>query len=242
MKLKLFISFVSFFIYNYLFSQDFLKIEYDRISSGSKKRFELVSNGNISKYEFLSSITNSNIEKISEEGLFIIKSFSDSTIYYKGNIFGKNFDVKDTLFTMNWKLSGQNKTILGYECHEAKTYFRGRYYTAFYTPQISYPDGPWKFNGLPGLILEVYSDDDEYKFIAQKINLNLKGYKLNNDYKYLNYITYNEFCLQFIEFLDKNVKRIIADRDISKNSTNTFKIGTLEIFYPKFQLGDGFTF
>ena len=63
-----------------------------------------------------------------------------------------------------WKMEQGNSTICGYSCQKATTTFRGRKYTAWYTSKISYSDGPWKFWGLPGLILKVTDDNNEYSF------------------------------------------------------------------------------
>jgi GLPGLI family protein len=60
---------------------------------------------------------------------------------------------------------------LGYECYKATGNFRGRNYTAFYTPKIPIADGPFKFSGLPGLILKISSDDNYTSFEATKIDL-----------------------------------------------------------------------
>lgn len=54
-----------------------------------------------------------------------------------------------------WELTDGERTILGYACRRAACTFRGRSYEAWYTPEIAVSCGPWKFGGLPGLILAV---------------------------------------------------------------------------------------
>ncbi len=54
-----------------------------------------------------------------------------------------------------WELTDGERTILGYACRRAACTFRGRSYEAWYTPEIAMSCGPWKFGGLPGLILAV---------------------------------------------------------------------------------------
>ena len=54
-----------------------------------------------------------------------------------------------------WELTDGERTILGYACRRAACTFRGRNYEAWYTPEIAVSCGPWKFGGLPGLILAV---------------------------------------------------------------------------------------
>ncbi|MEO9954104.1 GLPGLI family protein [Nonlabens sp.] len=55
------------------------------------------------------------------------------------------------------------KTIKGYKCKSAKISYGGRLWTAWYTVEIPVQDGPYKFSGLPGLILEI---SDEQKFFV----------------------------------------------------------------------------
>ncbi|MCD8031169.1 MAG: GLPGLI family protein [Bacteroides sp.] len=64
----------------------------------------------------------------------------------------------------NWTIKDSVKTILEYECQLAECDFRGRTYYAWYTPDIAISDGPWKFNGLPGLIMELYDKDKHYYY------------------------------------------------------------------------------
>jgi len=51
---------------------------------------------------------------------------------------------------------------LGYLCHKATTRFRGRDYIAWYTEEIPFPYGPFKFGGLPGLIACIYDTQREH--------------------------------------------------------------------------------
>ena len=57
-------------------------------------------------------------------------------------------------------------TILGYECLMAKTDYHGREWTAWFAPDIPLSFGPWKFRGLPGLILKTEADGG-FSFIAK---------------------------------------------------------------------------
>ena len=42
--------------------------------------------------------------------------------------------------------------------------FRGRTWIAWFASEIPISDGPWKFNGLPGLIMEVYDAKKHFHF------------------------------------------------------------------------------
>lgn len=70
----------------------------------------------------------------------------------------------EPLDLMDWKMSFGTKEILGYPCFKAECDFRGRHWTAWFTMQIPVKDGPWKFGGLPGLILEMEESRGHYAF------------------------------------------------------------------------------
>jgi GLPGLI family protein len=65
------------------------------------------------------------------------------------------FRYTESISKFEWKIQSDTTTILGYKCIKAITTFRGRNYEVWFTPFIPIRKGPWKFNGLPGLILQV---------------------------------------------------------------------------------------
>lgn len=81
-----------------------------------------------------------------------------------------NYQYEDKSPNFDWKLVDEYKTILGYECRKATANFRGRNYIAWFTSKIPLNDGPFVFEGLPGLILEVYDVKSNYHFRAIAID------------------------------------------------------------------------
>lgn len=71
-------------------------------------------------------------------------------------------DKIDGLF--EWKLLEGDSIVCKYPCHKALTTFRGRTWTVWYTLDLPYSDGPWKFCGLPGLVLHAYDSDGYFRF------------------------------------------------------------------------------
>lgn len=65
-----------------------------------------------------------------------------------------------------WTISDSTRQVMGYTCQKAECDFRGRHYTAWFAADIPVSDGPWKFNGLPGLILDVYDSKMYFRFTA----------------------------------------------------------------------------
>ena len=68
-----------------------------------------------------------------------------------------------------WKLTDERQTIHGYDCQKATCSWRGRDYTAWFTTEIPVSRGPWKFGGLPGLIVKIYDMKEEYNFELVKL-------------------------------------------------------------------------
>ena len=64
----------------------------------------------------------------------------------------------------DWQLLEGDSIVCGYPCHRATTTFRGRIWTVWYTLDLPYSDGPWKFCGLPGLMLYAYDSEDKFRF------------------------------------------------------------------------------
>lgn len=86
------------------------------------------------------------------------------------------FQYVEPVPTLKWKVLPKSKTILGYDCQCATVTFRGREYEAWFTIDIPLGYGPWKFQGLPGLILEVRDLKNEFHFTANGIE-QVKGEK-----------------------------------------------------------------
>lgn len=72
---------------------------------------------------------------------------------------------------MEWQLKDSTKVISGFQCYKAFTTFRGREYAAWFTPEIPIHIGPWKFNNLPGAILQVYDKSKTYSWNAYNVVL-----------------------------------------------------------------------
>lgn len=70
----------------------------------------------------------------------------------------------------HWELRGDTSTICGYKTQKATCNFGGRSWVAWFAPELPYSDGPYKFNGLPGLIVKVSDTRNHYDFELISIN------------------------------------------------------------------------
>lgn len=65
---------------------------------------------------------------------------------------------------INWIIEPDTATILSYFSQKATCSYRGRNYVAWFTKEIPVSTGPYKFRGLPGLILRITDAKENYYF------------------------------------------------------------------------------
>ena len=94
---------------------------------------------------------------------YILKEFQTKKLEFIDKVI-QTYEYTENLQEFTWKLTNEKKKIGEYECQKATCSFGGRNYEAWFAPDIPVSDGPWKFNGLPGLVLEVYDLQHHYEF------------------------------------------------------------------------------
>ncbi|MVO08888.1 GLPGLI family protein [Flavobacterium sp. TP390] len=137
-----------------------------------------------------------------------IKDTLWSYIMYMGSVY-----IKEKKPTISWKFDNETKKIGKYVCHKATATFRGRDYTVWYTTEIPIPYGPWKLNGLPGLVLEAY--DSEYKIFFYfknmeyplKKEIKIDFIKFDPDEAFSKWHSYNNYLKHANNIIKKNNER-----------------------------------
>jgi len=99
----------------------------------------------------------------------IYKNYPKEKLTYIEHIPSSTFKIEENLELFNWQLSGNTSTIKGYKVQKAICDFGGRSWIAWFCPKIPYNDGPYKFNGLPGLIFNVHDTRNHYVFELESI-------------------------------------------------------------------------
>lgn len=82
--------------------------------------------------------------------------FSDELFFY----------YEEQMSPIAWEVHEDTTSVLGYICNKATCDFEGRSYTAWFTLDIPINDGPYKFYGLPGMIMKVEDSEDIFHFTA----------------------------------------------------------------------------
>lgn len=113
-----------------------------------------------------------NLSKLIIRGtkMYVEKNRTDNEMKEYDTVAGEDrYYYTEPLGEMEWEISDSTMNILGHECFMASTDYHGRHWDVWFSPEIPISDGPWKLNGLPGLILMAKDDSGQYEFIATGI-------------------------------------------------------------------------
>lgn len=94
---------------------------------------------------------------------YTIYKYPDNTINYQSSVGGTLYGYKEDM-TIDWEIIDSTDTYSSYNCQLATTQYGGRDWTAWFTTDIPVPNGPYKFMGLPGLIVKMQDSKDQCLF------------------------------------------------------------------------------
>jgi len=133
----------------------------------------------------------------------------------------------------NWKMGVKEKKIQGVFCKNAHTKFRGRVYEVWFAPSIPVSAGPWKFFGLPGLIMQVTDNFGEVFILIQSLNIEKTSLKIISNTLEGVEMSRTQFnnCLdvEWVKYIEKNdaiIARMQAeypDIEITNNNLSSKK-------------------
>lgn len=117
-----------------------------------------------------------------------------------------NYFIHDQVSKPIWTIDEKStKKIAGYNCIKATSNFRGSDVTAYFTRELPYSVGPFKFFGLPGLILDIRVDNKSYDiWRAEKVEVDYKE-KVNFN---PNFEEFSKIEMKkFVELKDQNLAK-----------------------------------
>lgn len=94
----------------------------------------------------------------------ILKEPAKNYVSYHDGIGSQDHQYVEKGPLFAWRITPQKKTIAGHECQQAFAQYGGRMWEAWFARDVPVSDGPYKFYGLPGLILQVRDTHDNYTF------------------------------------------------------------------------------
>ena len=132
------------------------------------------------------AMTRSNIQGNPWPIELIVEGGKKADIKYRMPLQTGVLNFQQDLPQFNWQFIEGTDTIIGYPCSKATVSFAGRNYTAWYTQEIPLPFGPYKFGGLPGLILRIQDSEEQYIWEAigfERSNAQILTYKYEGEKK-----------------------------------------------------------
>lgn len=124
-----------------------------------------------------------------------------------GNI---NFKIEETEKPA-WKIINEKKIISNYMCQQATTNYLGREWIAWFTIDIPIQDGPYKFSGLPGLVVQISDSENEHSFELIQIK-NIPDFKPNKTHqeKTILWNQYYKLMAETAQDVNSNIDRMVV--------------------------------
>ncbi|WP_417430310.1 GLPGLI family protein [Halpernia sp.] len=113
---------------------------------------------------------------------FIYKNNENNTNLFADDFIKLKLKYEYPNIDFKWKLINETKNILGYKCSKAKTNFGGRIWIAWYSTELPFNNGPYKFKGLPGLIMEIEDKNNFFKYTVVGIKKNKSDMLINRNF------------------------------------------------------------
>lgn len=103
----------------------------------------------------------------------IAKYYPHYVTFLHTRVGGTSYKVKDER-KLHWHLTSETKKVNNWEVQKAKVTFAGRNWEAWFTKDIPLQEGPYKFHGLPGLIVEMEDTTKTHRFSLVEIKPMIK--------------------------------------------------------------------
>jgi GLPGLI family protein len=89
---------------------------------------------------------------------------NEQKLFTKDNLMMGEYLIQGSMPAIDWTISGDTATFGGLHCQKATGHFKGRDYIAWFCPDLPVHAGPWKLNGLPGVIVDAHDTKNEVVF------------------------------------------------------------------------------
>jgi len=135
----------------------------------------------------------------SQYELYLTKDIKASKInkVYVSPLSRDRFFISDFKY-LEWKISTETSKIGEYNCQKAEVQYGDRHWTAWFTKDIPVSEGPYLFYGLPGLIIEIKDEMNDFDFKLARVrkNKNNSLFELEGG-KEISWQQYNNLLLDY---------------------------------------------
>lgn len=94
----------------------------------------------------------------------IYKNYPEGKITYTNKVLPTFFFYEEDFDVFRWALKDGGEQVGNYNTRMAALNYGGRVWTAWYTTEVPLSEGPYKFRGLPGLIVKIADNKGHYVF------------------------------------------------------------------------------
>ncbi len=115
----------------------------------------------------------------------IQRDYTAQQSIYKDKIVKDRYRYTEPLEKPVWRVHSETKIIKGFNCQRATIDTLGRKFEAWFTEEIPLREGPYKFHGLPGLIVELYDQNQDHHFALTDSNYQCEYSPMGKDDMYL---------------------------------------------------------
>jgi GLPGLI family protein len=154
----------------------------------------------------------------------ISKNYPDFKTFLHIGMGTDEYEVLDDR-KMVWKISSDKEKIGEFEAQEAEIEIFGRKWIAWFTTEIPIQDGPYKFSGLPGLIVKIEDNTKTHSFELKGISKNMDNQSLKDQNKLFSRkeipITHSQYKKMFLELQNDPTKSL---REMINRSGSSVKI------------------
>ncbi|MEG1617320.1 MAG: GLPGLI family protein [Bacteroidales bacterium] len=137
-------------------------MDYNRFRSDSVNDVSV--KNNLALAEYMPSLMNLG-KVIKFKSNIVINKSKNEIITQQNIILTERYQFKEESPLIKWTITNSDTILLGYNCRKATAVYKGRSYIAWYSEEIAMPYGPYKFNGLPGLIFYIHDTENNHSFI-----------------------------------------------------------------------------
>ena len=136
--------------------------------------------------------------------------------------------VSEPVPQQDWVLEDDLRVIGKFTCKKAVAVFRGRKYTAWYCPDLPYGFGPWKLNGLPGLIVEASDEEGQVGFYLKQLLSPFRVKLLPPDQADFKILSYSDYRKKLQQEETEFQRRILSKLNREMNATVSVKRDDIE--------------
>lgn len=154
----------SFYSYETSYNDSIRRIQYE-------KQIELSQSLNISQADAVSR------KKYFKDK--ISKTYPKFEVFSHTTLGRDKLNVKETR-PIKWQIETETENIESWSTQKAKTEFAGRKWTAWFTTEIPIQEGPYKFYGLPGLIVKLEDETKTHIFVLKEVKNMSEKFQIKN--------------------------------------------------------------